>query len=335
MQDVTHAPLAGFEPRFADFPDYILRITEEIWEGRGVALIRDYYAADTIVRTPGGFTRGVDTVIANTLAAQSEFPDRTLLGEDVIWSGSPAQGLYSSHRIVSTATHAGDGAYGPATGARLTYRVIADCHAQASMINDEWLVRDEGAVVRQLGRDVESFTRDRIRRAGGPDVLSATPPVAPAGPYGGRGNDNAWGARYADLLTRMMAGSFDAIEQGYDRACQVEHPGGLTGHSFAAIAAFWVSLRASFPSAKFEIDHVIGRDDPLFPPRAAIRWRLHGKHDGTGRFGPPSGAPVQIMGIAHAEFGPFGADGTSVRREYVVIDDVAVWQQILLHSGRV
>lgn len=251
MQDDSQAPLAGFEPRFADFPDYILRITEDIWEKRGVARIRDYYAADTIVRTPGGFTRGVDTVIANTLAAQSEFPDRTLLGEDVIWSGTPTEGLYSSHRIVSTATHAGDGIYGPASGARLLYRVIADCHARANMIDDEWLVRDEGAVVRQLGRDLESFTRDRIRRAGGPEALPATPPVAPAGPYSGRGNADAWGARYADLLTRMMATEFDAIEQGYDRACQVEHPGGVTGHSDAAVAAFWLSLRASFPSAKF------------------------------------------------------------------------------------
>lgn len=80
---------------------------------------------------------------------------------------------------------------------------------------------------------------------------------------------------------------------------------------------------------------MIGREDPLFAPRAAVRWRLTGKHDGAGRFGTPSGAPVRIMGIAHAEFGPFGANGAAVRREYVVIDDTAVWQQILLHSGRV
>ena len=64
------------------------------------------------------------------------------------------------------------------------------------------------------------------------------------------------------------------------------------------------------------------------PPRAAIRWSLSGRHDGQGRFGPPTGADVHIMGISHAEFGPWG-----LRREYTLIDDVAVWKQIHLHTG--
>ena len=36
------------------------------------------------------------------------------------------------------------------------------------------------------------------------------------------------------------------------------------------------------------------------------------------------------MGLSHAEFGPWG-----LRREYVVYDEVAVWKQILLHTGGV
>ena len=36
------------------------------------------------------------------------------------------------------------------------------------------------------------------------------------------------------------------------------------------------------------------------------------------------------MGLSHAEFGPWG-----LRREYVVYDEVAVWKQILLHTGQV
>jgi hypothetical protein len=34
------------------------------------------------------------------------------------------------------------------------------------------------------------------------------------------------------------------------------------------------------------------------------------------------------MGISHAEFGPWG-----LRREYTLLDDVAVWKQIHLHTG--
>jgi hypothetical protein len=37
---------------------------------------------------------------------------------------------------------------------------------------------------------------------------------------------------------------------------------------------FWMGLRAAFPSATFTIHHRIGRDDPMMPPRAALRWSL-------------------------------------------------------------
>ena len=39
------------------------------------------------------------------------------------------------------------------------------------------------------------------------------------------------------------------------------------------------------------------------------------------------------MGLSHAEFGPFGPDGTGLRREFALIDDIAIWKQILLHTG--
>ena len=84
-------------------------------------------------------------------------------------------------------------------------------------------------------------------------------------------------------------------------------------------------LRASFPRADFAIHHVIGRDDPAMPPRAAVRWSLTGEHAGHGLFGPPSGAEVHVMGITHAEWGPWG-----LRREFTLWDEIAIWTQILL-----
>ncbi len=85
------------------------------------------------------------------MAILAEFPDRVLLGEDVIWSGSPEEGMLSSHRILSTATHAGGGAYGRASGKELRYRIISDRHARDNRIDDKWLIRDHGAIVRQIG----------------------------------------------------------------------------------------------------------------------------------------------------------------------------------------
>ena len=159
--------MKGFDPKWKDFPDYILGITAEIWEGRGIATLHHYYAPDIPVRSPGSMVIGNQGVIAATMATLSEFPDRRLLGEDVIWSGSPEEGMLSSHRILSTATHSGDGVYGNATGQTLCYRIIADCHAINNQINDEWLIRDQGAIVRQLGWDPKSYAADLIEREGG------------------------------------------------------------------------------------------------------------------------------------------------------------------------
>jgi hypothetical protein len=89
-----------------------------------------------------------------------------------------------------------------------------------------------------------------------------------------------------------------------------------------------MGLRASFPSAEFRIEHVVGRDDPLMSPRAAVRWSLNGKHDGWGAFGVPTHADVYVMGASHAEFGPWG-----LRREYTLFDETAIWKQIVLKTG--
>ena len=322
--------MKGFDPKWEDFPDYILGITAEIWEGRGIATLHDYYTADIPVRSPGSVVVGNKGVIAATMATLAEFPDRRLLGEDVIWSGTPEEGMLSSHRILSTATHLGDGIYGNATGQTLTFRIIADCHAINNQINDEWLIRDQGAIVRQLGWEPKAYAADLIDREGGADscVKPFSPEIDVKGPYGGRGNDNRVGADYAEMLTRIMNADLAAIPGSYDEACHLELPGGITAHGRDAADRFWMGLRASFPNATFTIEHQIGREDEGHAPRAAIRWGLHGKHDGWGSFGAPTGADVYVMGVSHAEFGPRG-----LRREYVLFDETAIWKQIVMKTG--
>ena len=61
---------------------------------------------------------------------------------------------------------------------------------------------------------------------------------------------------------------------------------------------------------------------------AALRWSLDGTHDGWGSFGRPTGARVHVMGMSHAEFGPWG-----MRREFALYDEIAIWKQILLATG--
>ena len=322
--------MKGFDARFEDLPDYILGVTREIWEGRGVAALHRYYAPDIPVRSPASVVVGNRGVIAATLATLAELPDRVLLGEDVIWSGDEEAGFLSSHRILSVATHTGDGAYGPATGRTLRYRAIADCAAKDNVIHDEWLIRDQGAIVRQLGLEPKRYAAERIAAEGGPArcVKPLTPDTDVEGRYRGRGNDHPRGAAYADLVTRIMDADLAAVREHYDRAVQTETPGGVTGHGRDAADRFWMALRSALPSADFRIHHVIGREDPEMPPRAALRWSLWGRHDGFGAFGEPSGAQVYVLGLSHAEFGPRG-----LRREWVLYDETAIWKQILMHTG--
>ncbi|WP_234495777.1 ester cyclase [Vibrio maritimus] len=322
--------MAGFDEKWRDFPDYILGITQEIWEDRGLSTLHHYYSPDIIVRTPLSIVKGNKNVIGATMGTLAEFPDRQLLGEDVIWSGTPEQGMLSSHRIISTATHAKDGVFGKATHKKLKFRIIADCHAINNQINDEWMIRDIGAIAKQLGMSSEQYARQLIEAEGGVEhsAFPFTPAIDIEGPYRGVGNDNEYGQRYEDLLRRIMSAEFSVIPKEYDRACIGEYTGGQTALSHSEVDQFWMSLRSSFPNAEFKVHHRIGLDEKMMSPRAAIRWSLQGKHEGYGMFGKPSGKDVYIMGISHAEFGPWG-----LRREFTLLDESAVWKQILLQQG--
>ncbi|MBV2359566.1 ester cyclase [Thalassococcus sp. CAU 1522] len=322
--------MPGFDNRWNDPADYILGITFDIWEGREVARLTDYYADDLIVRSPASVVKGNRGVIAATQATLAEFPDRELLGEDVIWCATPGDAFLSSHRLYCTATHDGAGVYGAPTGKRLEYRILADCWCQANQVRDEWLVRDQGAIVRQLGLNVVDWTRDLIAREGGAEacVKPLTPETDLPGPYDGHGNDDEWGHTLADLVSRMMAAELSVIGKHYDRAAELFYPGHVMGNGRRDADRFWNGLRAAFPSARFSVDHMMGQQDPLTAPRAALRWSLTGRHDGWGMFGKPTGAQVHVMGITHAEFGPDG-----LRREWTLIDETAIWKQILLVTG--
>ena len=49
--------MKGFDPKWQDVPDYIIGITKEIWEDRGLATLHHYYAPDLPMRFPSGVVR--------------------------------------------------------------------------------------------------------------------------------------------------------------------------------------------------------------------------------------------------------------------------------------
>ena len=323
--------MKGFDSKFKDLPDYILKITYQIWENKDVESIMQYYAENIPVRSPPGVIYGPEVVVKATKATQQEFPDRQLLGEDVIWIGNEENGFLSSHRILSKATHQNDVTYGPATGKKIVYRVIADCACRNNQVYDEWLVRDQGAIVRQIGLDPKKYAANLMQAEGGEEKCSI--PFNENTPLGGDyispaiSNDNT-GTRYADILKSIMNKDIGSVENNYDRAIQQEQPGGFTAHGTEEVSQFWKILLSAFPDAKFTIEHISFTDEKDQPKKAAVRWSLIGKHDGNGIFGTPSGSNVYIMGINHAEFGPRG-----IKNEWVLFDETMIWKQILMKTG--
>lgn len=328
--------MKGFGPEFESLPDYILKVTKTIWEDREVDALERFYAEDIVMRSTSELQRGRGTVVADTLSMLGAFPDKEILGEDVIWCEDGEGSYLSSHRAMTLCTHAGHAAFGPPTGRAFRFRAVADCAVKDEVIYDEWLARDNSAIAIQLGREPEAEARAQIALDGGPEravrPLRAEDDVVHR--YTGRGNDDEWGERLADTLTRVMAANVAAIRHRYDRAAAIFHPGCRDGFSWRFAETEWTRLRSALPSAEFRVDHAIGRSDPGEPHRAAVRWSLTGSHDGHGAFGAPTHAPVHVMGFTHAEFGPHGTEGWGIRREYTVFDEIAVWKQIALHTGR-
>ena len=58
--------MKGFDPRFTDLPDYILKCTAQIWEGHDIDALDWHYSDDLIVRTPAGIRR--ETTLIDDIA---------------------------------------------------------------------------------------------------------------------------------------------------------------------------------------------------------------------------------------------------------------------------
>ncbi len=311
--------------KFKSLTDFIIGITKEIWENRQIQSILEYYSNDVIVRSPEGVVHGNKKVVDATHATLYEFPNRELLGEDVIWCKNKEGSYLSSHRILSKATHLNDGVYGKANKRDVVYRVIADCHVNNGIIDDEWLVRDQGAIVRQLGYHPKQFILSKLENTSSNKPYNfLSRKNNPVGPYIGRGNTNKYGKKFEIILKQIMNFELSSIIKTYDRSVQIEFPGHKTGHSYSSVEKFWMQIRESFPSSKFNIDHIIGIEDENMYPRASIRWSLDGKHDGEGYFGKPTGKDVYILGISHVEF-----RNNLIIREFTLFDELLIWEQIL------
>ena len=323
----TRAPapaMRGFDAEFRDLDHYIRVITDRIWEGGRIDDIRLYYSDPCIVDTPAGVSTTVQSVIDGTRATLAMFPDRRLLAEDIIQSGDDADGFLSSHRIISTMTHRGDGVFGEASGRRVHARTIADCVCKNNRIVHEWLVRDQGAIALQVGLQPRALAQTWLDQRGGWNKPQAGP--APDG-YRSHVDPRPAAQAYAQAIEAVARGQ--ALATGlYDEAVHHLGPCETTRYGHVEVATYWQSLFAAFEVERFDVEHLVLNQGGGRPDRIALRWRALTRHTNRGEpdgmFGVASGQPVEIMGINHVEL----VHG-KVLREWALIDDVALWMQVL------
>lgn len=313
--------MKGFDAEFTDLDHYIRVITDRIWEGRRIDDIRRYYSDDCAVETPSSVSIGVQPVIDGTRATLLAFPDRRLLAEDVIASGDDLGGYLSSHRIFSPMTHAGAGAgvFGAPTGRSIFARTIADCVCINNRIVHEWLVRDQAAIARQVGSNERDVAQRWLNERGG--FHKAAMPAAPPR-YVSFIDTHPAATAYADAYKDQWSGT--ALSNTHRADVIAAIPGGEARVGLAALNAFWSDMRGAFAQGKFSVEHLVANERSGRATSVAMRWRLRAEHSGSGRYGEATGRTVEILGINHADI-----EHGKVMREWVLIDDVAVWMQVL------
>jgi predicted ester cyclase len=276
----------------------------------------------------------MEGVVGGTAKTLSGFPDRTLVGDAVIWSGDETEGYYSSHRITSQATNLGQSEFGPATGKKVSFITIADCLCLRNRIVEEWLVRDNASIALQLGFSPRAIAR---AQAAGDRALSDKPQqwrmeelervrCQPETVFPGlkapdaASEPEAFSAWYFDTIWHHRR--FTAARNVYSPAAAWDGPSGRSLFGWGEIIGWLNGLLASFPDARFSLDHVASVHDVEWTD-IAVRWSMAGTHNGTGLYGPASGQTVYILAITH-----WRVSGGRIVAEQTVMDDIAVLRQM-------
>lgn len=311
-------PMAGFEPRFTDIVDYIVRITDEIWTDRAIGYIRDTYDPACTVYSSYGVVRGAEAVVKSTIAGIAAVPDGDTNHLNVAWSGDEDQGFYTAHLGYGGGINRVDTAYGPATGRRYTNRFAADCISRANKIHTEWLVRDSGACVRQLGFDLDEAAQMIAKVPSSETYIQIPGQGIITAPVHRANSVEAWAqALFDDVWNERR---LDRLGQFYAADVIVNSGGGRTLQGLNALSTLIVQILASIPDGKLEIGHVCWSEE-TDGVIVAVRWTLSGSSAHGGLLGNkwPAGRQVFMMGSSHLRL-----DGPLVIEEWTVFDEVAV-----------
>ncbi len=317
---------------YAGIAEFVLRITEDIWEHKNVDLIYDCYSENGPTHKLGGDVIGAEAVVRNTIQTLAAFPDRNMHADGLVIGGDRETGYYSSHRIGSHMTNLGPGDFGPATGNSAHVVTIADCVIRDYVIVEEWLARDNLHLVEQLGLDAHAIAK--AQAAIEPDApslawrneqlqrLRSLPPVAqvkyPDNPMAEPGLFAA--AVISDLWDHRNARH---VSDAYSRSCVLNVPPGLKIEGRSKAENYFTRLLASLTDTRGTLDHhCVSRGDNN-ELDLAIRWTVRGMHADGGFDCPGGGAELLILGISHWRINKNG-----IVEDWTLYDQLAIMRQI-------
>lgn len=339
------AQLADLDPAayapYRDPRDYILSWTDAIWIDRGLGRLREHYDKGVKVHTAYGETYDWDHVVSNSLQKFAAFPNAGGgMGEDVIWEARGRNGFISSHRVLKGGTHSGYWTYGPPTGKQWISRTVAHCLVQDNKVVEEWLVRDEWAVLENLGIDPYKIAAELAESS--PVLGAAMKLGGNAGAFAGKikdaslkGVSGARPKRHAAECA-LIQGMFEEVwnQRMINRVSHYHHRQivGLTNRMrrTQGIDPYQVELLdllASFPDFTVEVRDLAVIEGQEMGLRVAAIWLLRGTYSGVPTYGPVTRTPVNVLGASHFEL----RDG-KILREFRLVDEIAILAQI--HAGR-
>jgi len=325
-------PMRGFEPQYTDIVDYIIRITHRIWEEKAVGYIYDTYQHNCVVHGSGGDMHGREAVVMSTLQSLAAYPDDRALADDVIWTGNEDDGFHTSHLITGMAHNNGYSRYGPPTGRKIVWRTIANCVAKENRIFEEWLLRDETSVIRQMGFNLEQIVEQQVREQlaqGAPPAMASevgrlVGQYAPA-PFAQRSPghfdvEDFVRDTFHEIWNRRM---FNVVTERYATSYVGSAPGNRRLHGQSELTGYLLSMFGMFPDAGVTVDHVYWNGDEAQGYRVAVRWTFTGTHTGYGVYGAPSGARVRAMGLSQHHI-----NASKFVREYLLFDEMEILRRI-------
>ncbi|MFV1980809.1 MAG: ester cyclase, partial [Rhodothermia bacterium] len=324
--------MQGFEDKYVDIVDYIVRITHRIWEEKDVGYIYDTYSHTSKVHDDIGLQYGRDKIVADTIHTINAFPDIRLFADEIVWAGDDQVGFDTSHRTVIVGHNTGYSRYGPPTGRKVTCWCVANCKILANEIFEEWVIYDTASLIHQLGFSLRDKAREfgnqlgkgvpRSMRFGDSEraLGQRKPPLMPLGHRGGFDVAEFIEVTYHNIWNRRMLAT---VREAYVPGLRFRGSTNRVYHDRGEYQSFILSILAMFPDLALKVDDVYWMGNDMDGYRTSVRWSIVGTHRGMGIYGRPTGRQVSMWGISQHKI-----SGGKIIDELMLFNEFAVMQQI-------